>query len=310
MMFNNYNYPAPPNPGPGISGFRFPPPIPMNFYPNFSVPPDPNYMRPPLPVNSSSAQVNSKVTLETRKEDEEFIKHFLEEEKSTCPFTDPKKTTCDKISQVKTALRLIFKLNQDIKSTGAELRHKSLSDSEWHEKMESVEAMKKEISNMMMQFKNEEFVKIVKKNLEKRKKKRLGEKRKREAWKKQKEENKEKRARLHAEADNWIKKKKDVIEREKQEDRLRKDADIVLADVRGKRSDAKKFLAMLREIENLRKIKVKIARARGENLPAAADQAFNNIIGNWFIIIFSKFRSYIRKGKSHYVLENLENLKL
>ncbi|XP_033229943.1 programmed cell death protein 7-like [Belonocnema kinseyi] len=276
-MFNNYNYPTAPNPGPGFPGYRFPPPFPLNFHPNFSVPPDPNY-KPPFPVNLPTDQVNPKVTLETRKQDEKFIKNFLEQEKSSSLSRDSTKPNYDKISRVKNALRLIFKLNRDIKSRCAELRHESLSDSEWHEKMKIVEAMKDEIRSVTMQFEDENFVKIVRRNVERRRKKRLREKRKREAWKKQKEENKEKRARLHAEADNWIKKKEDVIEREKQEDRLRKDADIVLADVRGKRSDAKKFLAMLREIENLRKIKVKIARARGENLPAAADQAFNNII--------------------------------
>ena len=289
-MFNNYNYPPPSNPG--FPGFRCPPPFPINFYPNFVVPLNPNFMHPPFPINSPNAEVNSKVTLETRKRDEEFIKNFLSEEKSTSgPSTDHKKSI-SKISEVKTALTLIIKLNQNIKSIGAELRHKSLSDSEWHEKLKAVEEMKNEITNMMVQFKDGDFMKIVNKNLEKRKKKRLREKRKREAWKEEKEQNKEKRARLHVEMDNWIKKKQDVIEKEKQEDRLRKDADIVLAEVRGKRSDAKKFLATLREMENLRKIKVKIAKARGENLPAAADEAFNNIIGNYLITIFKIWSLY------------------
>lgn len=267
-MFSNYNYPAPPNPG--FPGFQFPPPLQMNLSQNFMNP-------PPFPINNfPNVQVHLKVTSEDRKKDQKFLENFVNEQNDNTSgqFIEPKKSI-SKISDVKTALSIIFKLNQTIKSIRAELRHKSWSDCEWQEKMETAEVLNSQITILLKQFENNEFMKSMKNNLEKRKKKRLREKRKRGVWK---EQNKEKSARLHLEVDNWIKKKQDLIEREKQEDRLRKDADIVLADVRGKRSDAKKFLALLREMENLRKIKVKVARARGENLSLAADEAFNNII--------------------------------
>ena len=287
-MFNNYNYRVPPNPG--YPGFQFPPPISMNYPPNFVKSSDQNFINiPEFPINSYNADVNTIVTLEARKKDEEFIKNFIDEEGNTSSQPKDTKKSTFKVSDIKTALTLAFKLNQTLKDISAELRHKDLSDSEWHEKIKTAEILKNRINNLVTQFKEETSMKNVKRNLENRKKKRLREKRKREAWKEQKIQNKEKRARLNAEVDNWIKKKQDVIEKEKQEDRFRKDADIVLADVRGKRSDAKKFLALLREMETLRKTKVKIARARGENLPSAADEAFNNIIGKLKIIIQKLF---------------------
>ncbi|OAD54461.1 Programmed cell death protein 7, partial [Eufriesea mexicana] len=88
----------------------------------------------------------------------------------------------------------------------------------------------------------------------------------------------ERRARMHAQIDSWIWKEQAVIEKEKQEENLRKDADMILFDVRGKRSDARKYLGLLQELQNLRNIKANIARARGEHLSSAADKAFNNII--------------------------------
>ncbi|KAG7205072.1 hypothetical protein KM043_005450 [Ampulex compressa] len=88
----------------------------------------------------------------------------------------------------------------------------------------------------------------------------------------------ERRATLHAQADSWIRKEQAVIDREKQEENLRRDADMILSDVRGKRNDAKKYLSLLQELQNLRNIKINIARARGEHLSCAADEAFNNII--------------------------------
>ncbi|XP_011058565.1 PREDICTED: uncharacterized protein LOC105148489 [Acromyrmex echinatior] len=100
----------------------------------------------------------------------------------------------------------------------------------------------------------------------------------REEWKKEKLLKEERRARLHAEVDAWIRKEQAVIKREKQEENLRKDADMVLSDVRSKRNDARKYLGILQELQNLREIKANIARARGEKLSLAAEKAFNNTI--------------------------------
>lgn len=88
----------------------------------------------------------------------------------------------------------------------------------------------------------------------------------------------ERRARMHAQIDLWIRKEQAVIDKEKQEENLRKDADMVLFDVRGKKIDARKYLGLLQELRNLRNVKANIARARGEHLSSAADEAFNNII--------------------------------
>ncbi|KOX76265.1 Programmed cell death protein 7 [Melipona quadrifasciata] len=88
----------------------------------------------------------------------------------------------------------------------------------------------------------------------------------------------ERRKSIHAQIDSWIRKEQAVIEKEKQEENLRKDADMILFDVRGKRTDARKYLGLLQELRNLRNVKANIAKARGEHLSSASDKAFNNII--------------------------------
>lgn len=275
-MFN-YNYSAASNPG--YSGFPFPPPFPMNYPPNFF---PPRNFAPPLNPNfnlhsSLSVENFPKVTLETRKNDMEFINNFIDEEKNPCQLTNIEKNI-PKISNVTENVKMIFKLNQSIKNICKEMREKNLSPTEWQEKMEIAEKLKNQITELSIMFEDKQFMRTMKHKLEQRKKKRLREKNKRKTIR---NENKEKQIQLNEEIDNWIKKKQNLIEKEKQEEILRKDADIVLADVRGKRSDAKKFSSLLKEMQNFRNVKVKIARARGDNLPLAADHAFNNIIGNY-----------------------------
>lgn len=231
---------------------------------------DTNFGRETVPV----------VNLEMRKNDEQVIENFLKENEQTDELSQ-KRDYCGalRISEVKSALISIHKLNKELELFTAELRsNKSLPEPEWQEKLEICQGKKIEILNLLKKFRDKEFINNVKKELEKRKKKRLREKRKRAAWKIEKTVATEKRAQLHIEADIWIKNKQEVIEKEKQEENLRKDADMVLADVRAKRSDARKFLGILQELQNLRRVKVNVARARGEHLSSAADEAFNNII--------------------------------
>ncbi|XP_011298737.1 programmed cell death protein 7-like [Fopius arisanus] len=129
-----------------------------------------------------------------------------------------------------------------------------------------------------MKLKENEDISEFKKMVEKRKKKRMRDKKRKEAWKLEKSLRDERRNNLHKQIDNWIRSKQDVIEREKQEENLRKDADLVLAEVRGKTKDARRYLQILRELQNLRKVKAVNAKARGENLSNAADESFKRII--------------------------------
>ncbi|KAK2588455.1 hypothetical protein KPH14_004444 [Odynerus spinipes] len=233
-----------------------------------------------IPCRINFNDVTSGISIEKRQEEEEQIESFLknvEENSDTVSKKGFKKAS--KIGEAKNSLITLFKLNEKIESICAELRcNINMPEIEWQEKMETCAKLKSQILEIVEKLKDTTYFNQLKKDIEKRKKKRLREKVKKQNWKVEKSLAMEKRARLHAEADSWLRRKQAVIEKEKQEENLRKDADMILSDVRNKRNDTKKYLVILQELKNLRNVKTNIAKARGETLSTAANDVFYNII--------------------------------
>ncbi|KAL0109054.1 hypothetical protein PUN28_014271 [Cardiocondyla obscurior] len=228
--------------------------------------------------NSTINNATSIDRLRTRQEDEKAIEQFLLLTESAVP-TKNKQRDAFKIADAKSALISVATLNKQLEAVCTELKNNvNLPEKEWQEKVSACNAAKHEICEILKTIKDVNFLNKVKKDLEKRKKKRTRERLKKEEWKKKKLMKEERRTRLHAEADAWIRNEQAIIEREKQEENLRKDADMVLSEVRSKRNDARKYLGILQELQNLRKIKANIARARGEKLSLATEEEFNNTI--------------------------------
>lgn len=234
--------------------------------------------------NSTVSNAMSIDRIRVQQEDEKTIEQFLQETKSQVPIKNKQKDQC-KIATIKNTLISTVKLNKKLEAICMELKDNvNLPEAEWQEKVNACNVIKHEICEILKTLKETNFLNKVKKDLKKRKKKRMRERLRREKWKKEKLIKEERKIRMHAEADSWIRKEQAVVEREKQEQNLRKDADMILSDVRSKRNDARKYLGILQELQNLRKIKVNIARARGENLSLAADEAFNNTISNILLL--------------------------
>lgn len=246
----------------------------------------------PSHVTCDNSTVNNATSIDrirTRQEDEKAIERFLQEAESAIP-TESKQKEPFKIATAKSALISVAKLNKQLETVCAELKSNiNLPEAQWQEKVSACNAAKHEICEILKTFKDVDFLNKIKNNLEKRKKKRMRERLRKKEWKKEKSMKEDRRMRLHVEADAWIRKEQAVIEREKQEENLRKDADMVLSDVRSKRNDARKYLGILQELQNLRRIKANIARARGEKLSLAAEEAFNDTIGNIVLLYKSLF---------------------
>lgn len=230
--------------------------------------------------DNTSNNIPLVIALQSRQNDEADIENFLQQVEQLEDVTDKVQTKkISKICASKNYLASAFQLNKKLNAVCEELKsHQNLSEDEWQEKIDMCSAAKCEIIKLLGCFKSSDYMTQLKKDLDKRKKKRIRIKQKKEQWKNEKLIKTERRARLHAEIDSWIRKEQAVIDREKQEENLRKDADMILSDVRGKRSDARKFFALLKELKSLRNIKANIAKARGEHTSLAADEAFNNII--------------------------------
>lgn len=249
-----------------------------------------NYIYP-IATTSDDVTKNTMTTITTeiRHADEKSIEIFLGKNDETKNTNDQRTIQRNsKIAFAKDTITAAYKLNEKLKILCEELKNnQNLSEEKWQEKMNICDTAKSEIMKLLNPVKDPNFLNQLKKDLERRRKKRLRNKIRREKWKHEKIMKVERRARLHAQIDSWIRKEQAVIEKEKQEENLRKDADMILSDIRGKRSDARKYLGLLQELQNLRNVKVNIARARGEHLSSAADEAFNNIIGT-ILILFMK----------------------
>nr|XP_031838264.1 uncharacterized protein LOC116429442 [Nomia melanderi] len=233
-----------------------------------------NYIYPIATISDDiTKNTVTAITTEIRHADEKNIEIFLGKNDQTKNTNDQRTIQRkSKIAFAKDTITAAYKLNEKLKILCEELKNnQNLSEEEWQEKMNICDTAKSEIMKLLNSIKDPNFLNQLKKDLERRKKKRLREKIRREKWKHEKIMKMERRARLMVE-------EQAVIEKEKQEENLRKDADLILSDIRGKRSDARKYLGLLQELQNLRNVKVNIARARGEHLSLAADEAFNNII--------------------------------
>ncbi|KAG8035759.1 hypothetical protein G9C98_001415 [Cotesia typhae] len=236
------------------------------------------YNRTEVENNCSVIDVNQ------RMRDTEFINNFIDKnydlklDKKLNNVRDSNKKIG--ITQIKSLLSSINKLNSNLKNTISQLEKDktNLEINEWNEKLKQCWKTKVEIENLSLTLHNNDIICKLKELIDKRKKKRIREKKLRLKWKAKKSQENEKIAQSHSVIDAWIRDKLDVIQREKQEKDLRKDADMVLSDIRGKRYDARKYLSLLNELKNLRKVKSANARARGEKLSIAADQSFENII--------------------------------
>lgn len=211
----------------------------------------------PSHVTCDNATFNNMALVDrirTRQEDERAIEQFLQETESQISVKSKQKNPF-KIAAIKSALISVTKLNKQLEIVCAELEdNANLSEIQWQEKISACNAVKHEICEILKIVKNEDFLNKVKNDLKKRKKKRIREQRRREEWKKEKLMKEERRARLHAEADSWIRKEQAEIEQEKQEKNLLRNADLILSNVYSKRSDARKYLGILQELQYLRNI--------------------------------------------------------
>jgi len=261
-------------------GSQYPPnfpPHPGNYYPSY------NSWFQGVPTSHTNQEDSVVTMLKKREQSKKLLENYIEEveESSHIDKNLENKQKMLRISEAREVLINALKTTQKLEKLSKELKNEeTLADSEWQNKYQECAKLRDELAKQLHNFESDEnIVKSLKKRVDQRRKKRLREKRKKATWKVEKSAAAERRVRRHVEADAWIREKQEIIEREKQVELLRKDADIVLFDVRGKRNDARKFLGLLQELQNLRRVKVNIARARGENLPLAADQVFDNIIG-------------------------------
>ncbi|XP_018565312.1 programmed cell death protein 7-like [Anoplophora glabripennis] len=265
----------------------------MNFlkYKNFSVR-SPN-TEVPL---GTDPRTNVFETLYSQSNDELWIDSWLQQ---NCVYRPIPKVKINKgnnlsINDAQKSLKECLGLLDKLAETQQNLQDNvaSMSTTEWKQKTVEIGVIKDQFTRLMSKFENNEAIFALKRAVDKRKKKRLREKKKKGFWKQKLSEKYENRSKLHKSIDEWLRGMKEEVEKAKMEEDMQKDADCVLAEVTKKKSDARKQLSLVSSLTKLRSVRDQIAGQRGERVSLEDRQAFNVITEKLIRMWESSMKTY------------------
>lgn len=197
----------------------------------------------------------------------------------------------DKISNV---LHCIRELENSARVMG--LMVKSVDEVEWNRKCEEVEKKKSELLTRLRDLESSpELMMCMQEKLKKRKKKREYLKRRAERRKKMKEEAAERRKMLHKQIDLWLNEMEESVDRTRREEELKQQADAVLSSVMQKKAEARKQIALLSALLQLRQARVTAILGTGRTVSQTQINTFNEVI--------EKLKAMWTKQLDEYLLE-------
>ncbi|KAL7299787.1 hypothetical protein TKK_0007532 [Trichogramma kaykai] len=206
-----------------------------------------------------------------KRQNQTFIEEFIARE----PPTQSPPTQKVNISTIKIAINNVYNLNKQLQEILQHLKNVDpVTETDRNKSIQVYNELKKQVQ-VLRELREHHDLSSVVRARQKRRKRLKNQKNQYALLKKQAEE---RRQYLHNEIDKWLAKKERDIQRERENKLFRMDADLILSEVKAKQSDVKKFLTILGELESLRKVKVSMARNRGENISLETDRAFNSII--------------------------------
>lgn len=119
----------------------------------------------------------------------------------------------DAQKSLKECLSLLDKLTESQQNLQENVA--SMSTSEWKQRTIEIGMLKDQFTRLMSKFENGEAIFALKRAVDKRKKKRLREKKKNEFWKQKLNEKYENRSKLHKSIDEWLRGMKEEAEKAK-----------------------------------------------------------------------------------------------
>lgn len=197
----------------------------------------------------------------------------------------------DKISNI---LQCIKELENSARVMG--LMMKSVDEIEWNRKCEEVEKKKSELLTRLRDLESSpELMMCVQEKLKKRRKKREYLKRRAGRRKKMKQEMLERRKMLHKQIDLWLNEMEESVERSRREEELKQQADAVLSSVTQKKAEARKQIALLSALLQLRQARVTAVLGTGRTVSQIQITTFNEVI--------EKLKEMWTKQLDEYLLE-------
>ncbi|XP_054288886.1 programmed cell death protein 7-like [Macrosteles quadrilineatus] len=229
-----------------------------------------NYQAP-LAVNQPTIQ-----SLQEPENPQDWVDHWTKNKKQR-----PLPKDDIKVYAIKEKLNSAFKLIRELENSSRTLgvMVKTVTSEEWHKKCSEVEDNKKKLTRLFNELNmTEEELNCLQEKLSKRTKKRARLRRQSQRLKSQKEEEKVKEHNLSVQIDNWMREMQERVERVKREEDMKKEADAVLWSVTQKKTEAKRQVAMLAALLNLRSVRVARLTAAGQPVSQSQIDTFNTVI--------------------------------
>uniref|UniRef100_A0A1B6GP71 Uncharacterized protein n=1 Tax=Cuerna arida TaxID=1464854 RepID=A0A1B6GP71_9HEMI len=182
---------------------------------------------------------------------------------------------------VKEKLNQAFRLIRELENGARTLTVmvKTVTPLEWDRKCQEIEVKKKELMDVLKDLKlSKEEIKTLKEKCSKRSKKRARLRRQAERRKKQKEKEVVKEQNINIQIDNWQREMQEEVERVQREEDLQKQADAVLWGVTQEKTEAKRQVALLSRLLELRQVRVKRLTAAGRPASQLQIETFNTVI--------------------------------
>ncbi|KAF5300135.1 hypothetical protein FQR65_LT09226 [Abscondita terminalis] len=191
----------------------------------------------------------------------------------------PIKTNSVQIHTVKDSLKNCIEVLNNLKTLQEYLKENAatMSTTDWKKKTMEIGIIKEQFSKHILQFENSDTVNKIQRVIEHRRKKRRCQKKRKKLHSDLLSKIRNDNQRAHKDIDQWLENMKEEVERAKQEENLKKDADCVLAEVTKKKSDARKSLTLISSLIKLRQVREHAATQRGEKSSLEDHNAFAKV---------------------------------
>ncbi|XP_039291180.1 programmed cell death protein 7 [Nilaparvata lugens] len=239
--------------------------------PTFHPSPSSSFSRPPIVQPTED---------EEKEKDRTWIKNWLRNIGKENKMSAEKPVASDniKISEIKYKVMKIKKLTSELESMSKSLAvmMKTLNEEEWKERVEEIEDKKRDLTDLLGELNNKR--EIVKRQLDKRIRKRNRERKKRVERRMVKEERRVGSERENERIDVWMREMEESVERARREAEMKREADSVLSDVTRKKNEAKRQLALFEGLRKLHKARVVAWNAMGLIISSAQLDTFSNVV--------------------------------
>ncbi|KAK3927785.1 Tubulin-specific chaperone A [Frankliniella fusca] len=265
---NSYTRPAPfwgpPPPGQfcgyGARPFPFPP-----FHP-YGCPPPMFNIPPPTIIRRES------VSSLTKNEDKVWLEKWLQSR----PFKERNKLVVHdgtSLSEAQTKLKQWISTLEDLKDKYERLHNEagSLPEREWNNIWSSVLVKKVETSKLTSFF-SEKALENLHQKQAKQKKKRIRLKRRHTEQREEMYRAQLRCQRSHQRADAWLADMQLAVDKTRQDEKLKKEADSVLAEVTRRQADGRRQIALLEALQKLHQARIQDNEARGNKLHGEENQ--------------------------------------